>query len=419
MDSIDRRFPRSGLLPRLFGATLAAAGVTALIAWICSAWLHETFLAPAGLSYSAEITLTTLISMLTAIPLTVLLAWPFMRREFGWLRTLIADGHKNREIALQQSCAQATLLMETHLRLDTAVGKQLQEVVSDTEASAITLVLQVGKLDKSAATLVDYLGTSQISAHSMETEIAGSVASIIQITKFIEELPAMILDDMEIIQTAAIKEIDGLKGFINVIKEISKQTDLLALNAAIEAARAGDAGRGFAVVAHEVRKLSERSAKAASMIEKGLGDAQRTMRDGLKLTPMEKQIAEAGTVVDSIHKLQESYDDMRQYYKTLFNVVTEHNTRLASEITEMLGHIQYQDVVRQRIERIVSVVGRRNAVLEEFPARLAETPDRLAELPNHLGVVLEDYLAEEACHASSVSGASGQATDSQPKIQLF
>lgn len=53
---------------------------------------------------------------------------------------------------------------------------------------------------------------------------------------------------------------------ITIIEEISRQTDMLALNAAIEAGRAGKYGKGFAAVALEVRKLSDRSKRAANNI---------------------------------------------------------------------------------------------------------------------------------------------------------
>lgn len=76
-----------------------------------------------------------------------------------------------------------------------------------------------------------------------------------------------------------IKEIDSI---IQVIKNISSQSNLLALNATIEAARAGEAGRGFSVVASEMGKLSSLSKESAEKVAKSLVEMKSAIETIIK-----------------------------------------------------------------------------------------------------------------------------------------
>ncbi|QGR00154.1 methyl-accepting chemotaxis protein [Paenibacillus psychroresistens] len=70
----------------------------------------------------------------------------------------------------------------------------------------------------------------------------------------------------EIMTRSMVEKVEHLKNstssirkILDVLNDMTQQTNILSLNATIEAARAGDAGRGFMVVADEIRKLAEQS----------------------------------------------------------------------------------------------------------------------------------------------------------------
>ena len=134
----------------------------------------------------------------------------------------------------------------------------------------------------------------------------------------------------------AVSAMQEIADKISIIEEIARQTNLLALNAAIEAARAGEHGKGFAVVAAEVRKLAERSQKAAGEINQlsasTLSVSQRSGEMLEKLVPDIQRTAELVQEISAASREQDTGSEQINKALQQLEQVIQQNASAAEEM---------------------------------------------------------------------------------------
>ena len=143
-------------------------------------------------------------------------------------------------------------------RLYEASQRQNREI-QQASGSVIQMAQSIGEVSQSAAQSAKVaqqsLAAAEMGAQSVQNQIAG-----------MNEIRAQIQDTSKRIKRLGESSLE-IGEIVELISDITEQTNILALNAAIQAASAGEAGRGFTVVAEEVQRLAERSGEATKQID--------------------------------------------------------------------------------------------------------------------------------------------------------
>lgn len=182
---------------------------------------------------------------------------------------------------------------------------------------------------------------------------------LIQKTGMTEEMTRSMVEKVD-----ALKESTGsIVKILDVLNNLTKQTNILSLNATIEAARAGAAGKGFMVVADEIRKLADQSRQSIDVvgqitekIRREIDETVRVLSDAYPL--FQEQI---GSVKEANQIFLTVQGQMGQFAETL------------DLVTDSIGQLdQSQAVLAEAMTNVSAVAEESSATSEEVASLSSE-----------------------------------------------
>jgi twitching motility protein PilJ len=198
------------------------------------------------------------------------------------LRSLVARINITAELVADASASAAAISGG----LQKATEKQTREI-RETGESVLRMASQISDVSESASESAQVARQALGAAEQGRQAVDKSISGMNGIRDHIQETAKRIKRLGE--SSQEIGEI------VELISDLTEQTNVLALNAAIQAASAGEAGRGFTMVAEEVQRLAERGAEATRQISGLIRTIQLDTQDAVAAMERSTQGVVLGT----------------------------------------------------------------------------------------------------------------------------
>jgi methyl-accepting chemotaxis protein len=227
------------------------------------------------------------------------------------------------------------------------------------------------------------MGTAASDVQSSSEQGIQYMAELIGKTNLTEEMMRSMVEKVDKLKDST----SSIRKILDVLNNISKQTNILSLNATIEAARAGAAGKGFMVVADEIRKLADQSKQSIDVV----GQITETIQTEIDGTV--KVLSNATPI------FQEQIQSVKEA-DLIFKQVTDHMggfIKQLSSVSDSISTLEQSQVVLSDAMTNVSAVAEESLATSEEVASLSSEQlsisDRLVKLSDKLGQ-LSDSLKE-------------------------
>lgn len=262
--------------------------------------------------------------------------------------------------------------------ISTSVGELTTATVNMAEnvQDVNSEVADIGEKINDITANIESLNDSSVAMMTASADAAMSIEGVLDSSVKSVEAIGGIVAQAELMNNTIAKVVDA----IEMVSDISSQTNLLSLNASIEAAHAGEAGRGFAVVAESIKQLSEQSGEKSSVI-KSLADEMRKQSD--------ESVALAKNIKEIIAREQQDINDTGKKFDTLNNEI-ELSLGKIKEIKEMTGVIE--DTKNSIVSNVsdLSAISEENAASnEEVSANVETMADAMVDIKGKTGTMKE------------------------------
>jgi len=238
--------------------------------------------------------------------------------------------------------------------------KEMTQAIESQSFSVQDINERINSINTDIGFVNDSVQNTNLSVMQTKKTILAAENEVSLLRNVVNELEAVIQNNV-VSATKLNEKSQNISDIIQVISEISDQTNLLSLNAAIEAARAGEHGKGFAVVAEEIKKLALQTSTSAGEVARILEEIRIETGNTVKQTNNSKEkiilSQEAtGKVSKAFTSISEDNDN-----------VVEQSELAANRITKLR---EDTDVIVEEVANVSAISEQNSASIQEVLSQI-------------------------------------------------